>query len=257
MQNKLDDLFSLTEFLRFYPVDSPSNARQYILNPLGRGDQRVLTDLRSIMTTVALRRAKAACQSRRRSEIEQSVVLSPSERELYDRILIHAKKSRSESAQDASHILLRSIIKLRQICSHGTLNQTPQVRSDLQSLQQISNCRICGDSLPPMQIEADRDVQGGRLCYDCTLTWNNIATGSPSQHSLFDAVSHQTAGLSTVDNWMSIDAEVSVNDDVEINMYRDEAAVVKAGTSSKLEKVLFNLIDLQRTLDNDKTPVKR
>lgn len=260
MQNKLEDLFSLTEFLRFYPVDNSSNARQYILNPLGRMDQRVLIDLRSIMTTVALRRAKAACQSRRRSEIEVPVILSPNERERYDQILFYAKKMRSGSARDApSHVLFRSIIKLRQICSHGTLNQRPEIRSDLQILEQRSNCRHCGDALPssPMLIEADRDAQGSQLCYDCALTWNDLATDSSPQHPSFDASSHQTADLSTTEKWMSIDAAVSVNDDVEMDIDRDESSVMKAEESSKLEKVLSKLSDLQGLFNNDETPVKR
>lgn len=260
MQNKLEDLFSLTEFLRFYPVDNSSNARHYILNPLGRKDQRVLMDLRSIMTTVALRRAKAACQSRRRSEIEESVVLSSNERERYEQILFHAKKMRSESARDTpSHVLLRSIIKLRQICSHGTLNQTPETRSDLRILEQRSSCRHCGDSLAssPMQIEADQDLQEGQLCYDCALTWNDIATDSSPQNSSLDASSHKTASLSTVEKWMSMDVEVSENDNVEINLYRDESALMKAEKSSKLEKVLSSLSALQGVCNDDKTPVKR
>lgn len=242
MQNKLEDLFSLTEFLKFYPVDSYSNARQYILNPLGRKDQRVLTYLRSIMTTVALRRAKAACQIRRRSEIQELVVLSSDEREQYDRILFQAKQMRSKSTRDAPKALFRSIIKLRQICSHGKLNHPPETRSDRQTWGQTSNCRNCGDSLPrsPLSIEVDRGIHGGQLCYDCALSWNDIATDLSPHHSLLD-----------------VDAEVSENEDVEMDMYRDESSLLKAGKSSKLEKVLSNLFKRQRDFNDDRTPVKR
>lgn len=243
MQNKLEDLFSLTEFLRFYPVDNYSNARQYILNPLGRKDQHVLTYLRSIMTTVALRRAKAACQIRRRSEIQQLVVLSSDEREQYDRILFHAKKMRSKSTRDApAQVLFRSIIKLRQICSHGKLNHSPETRSDRQTWGQSSNCRNCGDSLPrsPMPIEADQDIQGSQLCYDCALSWNDIATDLSPHHSLLD-----------------VDAQVSENEDVEMDVYRDESPLLKAEKSSKLEKVFSNLFKRQRVFNDDRTPVKR
>lgn len=242
MQNKLEDLFSLTEFLKFYPVDSYSNARQYILNPLGRKDQRVLAYLRSIMTTVALRRAKAACQIRRRSEIQESVVLSSDEREQYDRILFHAKKMRSKSTRDApAQVLFRSIIKLRQICSHGKLNHLPETGSDRQTRGQTSNCRNCGDSLPrsPMSIEVDRDIQEGQLCYDCALSYD-IATDLSPHHSLLD-----------------VDAEVSENEDVEMDMYRDESPLLKTEKSSKLEKVLSNLFKRQRDFNDDRTPVKR
>lgn len=260
MQNKLEDLFSLTEFIRFYPVDNCSNTRRYILNPLGRNDKHALMDLRSIMTTVALRRAKAACQSSRRSEIEESVVLSPKERERYDQILSHARKLCSEFARDTpSHVLLRSIIKLRQICSHGTLNQTLETGIDLRILEQRPSCRHCGDSLhpSPMQIEADRDFQGAQLCYDCALTWGDIAIETSPGHSSLDSSSHQKAVLSTAENGMSIDEEVSVSGDIEIDMDRDESPVMKAENSSKLEKVLSKLIYLQGVFNNDDTPVKR
>ena len=259
MQNKLEDLFSLTEFIRFYPVDNSSNTRRYILGPLGRNDKHVLMDLRSIMTTVALRRAKAACQSSCRSEIEELVVLSSNERERYNQILSHARALCSEFTRDSPSHVLRSITKLRQICSHGTLNQTLETRIDLRILEQRPTCRYCGDSLhpSPMQIEPDQDVQGPQLCYDCALTWGDITTETSPKHSSFDASSDETAGLSTVEKWMSIDEEVSGSGDIDIDMARDESPVINAENSSKLQKVLSKLIDLQRVFNNDNTPVKR
>ena len=259
MQNKLEDLFSLTQFIRFYPVDNYSNTRRYILNPLGRNDKHVLMYLRSIMTTVALRRAKAACQSSRRSEIQELVVLSSKERERYDQILFHARTLCSKFARDSPSHVLRSITKLRQICSHGALNQTLETRINLQILEQRPSCRHCGDSLhpSPIQIEADQDVQGPQLCYDCALTWGDITTETSPKHSSFDASSHETAGLSTIEKWMSIDEEVSVNGDIEIDMVRDESPGMKADNSSKIQTVLSKLIYLQGVFNNDNTPVKR
>lgn len=259
MQNKLEDLFSLTEFIRFYPVDNCSNTRRYILNPLGRNDKHVLMDLRSIMTTVALRRSKAACQSSRRSEIEELIVLSSNERERYDQILSHARTLCSEFARDSSSHVLRSIIKLRQICSRGTLNPTLETRRDPRILEQRPSCRHCGDSLQPspMQIEADQYVQGPQLCYDCALTWGDATPETSPNHSSLDASFRETAVLSTDEKWMSIDEEVSVCGDIDIDMVRDESPVMNAENSSKLEKVLSKLIYLQGVFNNDNTPVKR
>lgn len=111
MQNRLEDIFSLTEFLRFYPVDNPLNTRQHILAPLGRKDHKILKDLQIIMSSIALRRSKMTCESRSRVERVEVVVLSPEEREQYKMFLLEAKEKRTRRGRDTrAQVLLRAIL---------------------------------------------------------------------------------------------------------------------------------------------------
>ena len=189
VQNKLEDLFSLTEFLRFYPVDSLSNTRRYILDPLGRKEQRGLTSLRSIMTILALRRSKVACQGWSRSERVELVRLSSEEREKYNLLLLQAKRMRSEATSNTiSQIVLRTLIELRQICSHNSRNLISDARNEIQHRAETPYCRRCGDSIDSqaIQIDAVQQVQRISLCHDCSLNWTDNNSDLFLQHSFSD-----------------------------------------------------------------------
>lgn len=252
MHNKLDDLFSLTAFLRFYPVDNDSNARRYILDPLGRKDPHVLADLRSIMTTVALRRIKLADQSRRRYERVESVVLTPAERGKYQEILQEARKTLDASTPDTpSSSLLRYLVRLRQICSHGIYNMVSNVT------ESVPTCCQCGDDLPSPKT-APRTVPMGqedRLCYDCGLA-SSESTSTPASDNLYD---NQT-GARIPSSAMEIDSGTDTISSYllsESYMSQDESVSKPINKSSKLEKVLSNLKELQQVSDDSQDPVKR
>lgn len=81
MQNILEAVCSLTEFLKFYPVDNPLATRQHIVASLGRKDHKILKGLRLIMSSIALRKSNITYESRSRAEQVEVVLLSPEERE--------------------------------------------------------------------------------------------------------------------------------------------------------------------------------
>lgn len=260
VQNRLEDLFSLTEFLRFYPVDNYSNVQRYILSPFRRKDKRVLTDFHSIMTTLALRRTKASCYRQRRSERVESIILSAKEREQYNLILQHVKKMRSRTAHDArSHILLRAIIKLRQICSHGTLSATSIFTNEAPYTEETLSCHQCGDSLPslPMQIEEPQDFQGAQLCHDCQLGSYNAAPDSSSLYSSFNGPLLQVHDSTNIKDSLRIEEIVYGSDSTGADKYQVKMPPTTYQTSSKLDKVLSNLIDLQQIRSEGEAPVKR
>ena len=254
MQNKLDDLFSLTTFLRFYPVDNDSNARRYILDPLGRKDPQVLADLRSIMTTVALRRSQVADQTRRRFEHVQSVVLSSAERGKYREILSHAKALLDQTTRsNASNTLLGSLLRLRQICSHGLQGKSSRITD------RTTRCSQCGDVLYnlPKVSKVVRIAPQDRLCYDCELAaGGNIPIpifGLSSFAPSGQKIDHFPPGVNSSMETRSPDTQSSTDD----CMNQDEPASKTIEQSSKLEKVVSNLLELRQNSDNSQIPIKR
>ncbi|KAH9208112.1 SNF2 family N-terminal domain-containing protein, partial [Leptodontidium sp. 2 PMI_412] len=119
VQNKLSDLFSLTQFLGFIPLENHANARKYILEPLSRRDPEGLENLRLALQTISLRRTKDLCSARRKIEAIEQVIVNVRERRCYNTTRAEAKKALgSATGKSQGEILLRAISTLRQICSH-------------------------------------------------------------------------------------------------------------------------------------------
>lgn len=252
VQNRLEDVFSLTEFLRFYPVDNPLNTRQHILAPLGRKDHKILKDLQIIMSSIALRRSKITCESRIRVERVEVVVLSPEEREQYKMFLLEAKEKRTRRGRNTrAQVLLRAILKLRQLCSHGTLNP----KTAVSSCKDISHCPQCGNPLPLFipkteAIQSVREDQEHRVCHDCTLIGNiNTPTVDSQDQSIGDYIELSSGPvMSGTDIYQDSSLASACSNGFEVK---------NDNKSSKLEKVLSTLVDLHTELDNQGAPVKR
>lgn len=252
VQNRLEDVFSLTEFLRFYPVDNPLNTRQHILAPLGRKDHKILKDLQDIMSSIALRRSKITCESRSRVERVEVVVLSPEEREQYKKFLLEAKEKRTRRGRNTrAQVLLHAILKLRQLCSHGTLNP----KTAVSSCKYISHCPQCGNPLPLFipkteAIQSVREDQEHRVCHDCTLSGNiNTPTVDPQDQSINDYIELSSGPvMSGTDIYQDSYLASACSNGFEVK---------NDNKSSKLEKVLSTLVDLHTELDNQGAPVKR
>ena len=249
VQNKLDDLFSLTEFLRVYPIDNDSNARQYILGPLGNKDPHVLSHLRSIMTTMALRRTKVLVQGQCRLERVETVILSPEEREKYCEVLSQANEMLGHVSQIVSSNLLGYLLKLRQICSRGLHN------SSWGHTVNLSTCTQCGDALSKSVHKEVQTVLQDQLCYDCELAASGtILTLGRSRGTLSGRkIKYSATGTSTDTDTISPSND-SLNDDYLI---REEPTFRTREKSSKLEKVLSNLRELQQNSKDSHDPIKR
>jgi len=138
VQNKLSDLFSLTQFLEFHPLDTHANARKYILEPLSRNDPQGLENLRLALHAISLRRARQACSTRQRFERVENVILNETEKELYVRTREQARKLAALSTGKAQgDVVLRAISTLRQICSHGD-----------STIPKSESCDKCGNPIP-------------------------------------------------------------------------------------------------------------
>ncbi|KIW20882.1 hypothetical protein PV08_01461 [Exophiala spinifera] len=141
IQNRLDDLGSLTRFLRLYPYDTPARFNQYIRGPAQAGDPSFLKALRVFVDSFTLRRLRDQIDLPERKDFVDLLDFSPEERQLHDffkeiahvqiQELAHMKQKNS----GVQHHVLRGIMTLRLICAHG---RDLLKEKDLEKLKGIS-----------------------------------------------------------------------------------------------------------------------
>ena len=256
VQNRISDLFTLTEFLRFYPVENRSNARRWILDPLGTKEEHALDNFRQLMKTIAIRRPKLSESNSNRSEREVQVYLSQAEREQYDSIRTKARETITRMGNcSSSHTLLSYILRMRQLCSHGWSGEPfhrgfDVLRKDLRS---TPACDRCADSLTLSEINnlASDAVDGPRYCLECAFE-EDISIGSATQSLSMPRITQQD--LTTLMPRVSEKFESLAHVDERMD---DRPKFADALTSSKIGSVLHNLFQLNRSLHSDKKPIKR
>ncbi|KIX01341.1 uncharacterized protein Z518_09066 [Rhinocladiella mackenziei CBS 650.93] len=141
IQNRLDDLGSLTRFLRLYPYDTPARFNQYIRGPAQAGDSSFLKLLRVFVDSFTLRRLRDQIDLPKKVDLVDHLTFSPAEKKLHDffKDLAHVKiqelASTKEKNSGVQHHVLRGIMTLRLISAHGRelLND-----KDLEKLKGIS-----------------------------------------------------------------------------------------------------------------------
>ena len=257
VQNKLDDLFTLTEFLGFYPVDNQANARRWILDPLGRKEEHALENLRLLMRTIAIRRPRLSESGCKRSEREVPVCLSQDERRQYGSTRTQALSMITRTGNKSSaHTLLSFILQMRQLCSHGLSGGAIVHRSNFP--QQGSTftivCDKCADNFNPVDSISltSTATDGPRYCSECAFE-DDISAALPTQFSSAQNAIYK--GITSVSQLeYQLDGEL---DDGVVEMEIDGPSISETQTSSKLDSVVSNLIQLDRARHNDGKPIKR
>jgi len=125
IQNRLDDLGSLTRFLRLHPYDTALRFNQYIRGPAQAGDPSFLKAIRVFVDSFTLRRLRDRIDLPKRNDHVDLLKFSKEERQLHDffKELSHVQiKELARTKQKNSgvqHHVLRGIMTLRLICAHG------------------------------------------------------------------------------------------------------------------------------------------
>jgi len=254
VQNKLSDLFSLTQFLGFEPLENHANARKYILELLSRKDSQGLENLRLALQVISLRRTKQSCTIRRRIEAVEQVILNERERHCYTATRDDAKKSLSSATgKSQGHILLRALSTLRQLCSHGgsIIDTTP----DSQPTRELNICDKCGDSIDT-QNDSQQSFHGAcghNMCYECTREQNGAED--------------TTLNCTPSACWICQEPVISVLEDIQQSRgnqlnstlmdWQPTTALTSTSHSSKIEKVVANLQKLEQASPaNRMEPIK-
>ncbi|KIV91772.1 hypothetical protein PV10_06278 [Exophiala mesophila] len=125
IQNRLDDLGSLTRFLRMYPYDTPARFNQFIRGPTQSDDPSFLKMLRVFVDSFTLRRLRDRIDLPKREDYIDLLKFSPQERRLHDffKEIAHVRIRELADTQGKNsgvqHHVLRGIMTLRLICAHG------------------------------------------------------------------------------------------------------------------------------------------
>ena len=252
VHNSLEDLFSLTEFLGFYPVENRLNARRWILDPLGVRDEHSIENFRMLVRSAMLRRSRGSERNGRRSELEVKVVLSSAERELYGSIRSKARTCLSP------HDRFSYILKMRQVCSHGLLGRGQRLENAA-AIREVCNgstvCHRCGEDLPPVLNRSSTfaSTNTPQFCFDCADEQGGIAKSITRSPSLRDSNCEEPISPGS-------DLDIEMLDDTsesDVGIGRNRTTVATPGPSAKINSVLGNLLKLQQERHHDLTPIKR
>ncbi|KAI1775166.1 SNF2 family N-terminal domain-containing protein [Hypoxylon cercidicola] len=251
IQNRLDDLGTLIEFLRVDPFDNPGVFRNTFLVPINKGHPSGWDRLKSLIKAITLRRTKDALTADlnlppRRERIHD-VHLDYEEKALYD--LVKQYFIRSINSDQLVMNTFQLILRLRQICNHGKDLLPQNLQAWLREasvfgdtiLPQLHRCEACNISLNG-EDESSYCVFScfHQVCRACLHNKDNPDGGSDSICPLCT-----TDGL---ENAEDMDADSTIAPELGSTRYRP---------SSKVKALLHNLwIDRQVATVPGKPPTK-
>ena len=256
IQNNLDDLFTLTEFLRFHPVENRQNARRWVLDPLGKVEEHAIENLRLLVRTVALRRSRDSEMRHVRSEVEVAVNLAYTERQQYNSIRARAQKMIAGAENTTSaHRLLSCILQMRQVCSHGLYGRASEtgIAANRGSLFSNTVCDKCLETFSgDLNVDTSLDEDSGsKYCQECAAEESRTASDPLSLQS---GICRNT---STPFPWTGVGVADVLSDNDGGNMDLGADTVPLPDGSSKIDSVVNNLLQLEQGRQYGPAPTKR
>ncbi|PYH49239.1 uncharacterized protein BP01DRAFT_287647 [Aspergillus saccharolyticus JOP 1030-1] len=142
IQNRLDDLFSVTRFLGLYPYDDRSRFGMHILSRFKMGDATVLASLRVLVDSFTLRRVKDKIDLPPRQDLIIMLKFSEKERQLHEffrkesnvMMRVIAGETKSQMKGRMYHHILKAMMILRQVSAHGKELLDPDDRKRIKGL---------------------------------------------------------------------------------------------------------------------------
>ncbi|KAK6839362.1 hypothetical protein PG987_005228 [Apiospora arundinis] len=127
IQNTLDDLRSLLDFLHFTPFSEPCFFRKHIIEPLHANSLESFRNLRLLLRITCFRRTAELLSLPNHEIKEVPVSLTETEAQLYDEILNCCKDefeeiSYGKSSKKRYTVLFAATMSLRRLCNHGTFS---------------------------------------------------------------------------------------------------------------------------------------
>ncbi|EOA86176.1 uncharacterized protein SETTUDRAFT_151209 [Exserohilum turcica Et28A] len=160
VQNRLEDLGALFNFIKLKPFDTPSGFNAHILNPFKNADPNVVKRLQLLVSTVTIRRTKEIIKDEVPKKIDYVIKLqfSKEERQLHDwfekdtqrKVLAvtHGDKMGGKSYAR----ILTAILNLRLICAHGRdlLSEEALKTTDGMTYEQPMEIEEDGQEMPQL-----------------------------------------------------------------------------------------------------------
>lgn len=127
VQNRLEDLGALFNFIRLKPFDSNAGFNQFILNPFKNADPEVVPKLQLLVSTVTIRRTKEIIKHAvpPKSDLIVRLPFSREEQQLHDWFERDTQRkvaavTQGDKLGGSSYAkILTAILNLRLICAHG------------------------------------------------------------------------------------------------------------------------------------------
>lgn len=127
VQNRLEDLASVTKFLKLFPYDDKSKFSAYILSRFKTGDTSVLASLRVLVDSFTLRRVKDKIDLPPRHDKIVMLNFSEKEKQLHEffrkesnvMMKVIANESKTTMGGRMYHHVLKAMMILRQVSAHG------------------------------------------------------------------------------------------------------------------------------------------
>ncbi|ORY85471.1 SNF2 family N-terminal domain-domain-containing protein [Protomyces lactucae-debilis] len=164
VQNGLNDLSALFNFLKLEPFDQRAVWSQYISQPMKQGDQVAVTRLQTLLKMRCLRRTKdyssdgkpseALMQMAPKTEETRLLKLDDEEQEIYNtHLAYYQRKTRGLGKAQTTINVLHCINRLRQICLHTGILATLDAKEaetsagKNESASDDRTCDFCGEEL--------------------------------------------------------------------------------------------------------------
>ncbi|KXG48353.1 SNF2-related protein [Penicillium griseofulvum] len=127
IQNRMEDLLSVTRFLRIVPYDQRSQFSQHISSPVKNGDPNVLARLRVLVDSFTLRRVKDKINLPPRKDNIITLRFTEKEQQLHDffraesnvMMSVIAGEDKRKMGGRMYHHVLKAMMILRQVSAHG------------------------------------------------------------------------------------------------------------------------------------------
>jgi SNF2 family DNA or RNA helicase len=127
IQNRLEDLLSVTKFLRLFPYDDRARFSHNVISPMKTGNANALASLRVLIDSFTLRRVKKMLDLPERTEKIVTLEFNEKEAQLHEffrnesnaMMGVIAKESRKTISGRMYHVVLKAMMILRQVSAHG------------------------------------------------------------------------------------------------------------------------------------------
>ncbi|KAI5861653.1 SNF2 family N-terminal domain-containing protein [Durotheca rogersii] len=182
IQNKLEDLSSLAQFLQLPPLSTKPAFQKHILDPLSEGGPDFAKPLRAYLEAYCLRRSENCLALPASRQENVTLQLTSEEQHLYDRLLKDTREqidSLVSNGSDTSSQLFTAMLRMRMLCNLGTFS-TVGARVDASGRQRVEiECERCSATQQGTLTLLD----GYSFCPDCGRPLNRVSPLPDSANS--------------------------------------------------------------------------
>jgi SNF2 family DNA or RNA helicase len=167
IQNRLDDLGSVTRFLRLYPFNERAQFAAHIIAPFKSESPQAVTTLRVLVDSFTLRRVKDRISLPPRHDQAVSLTFSDQEKKLHEffrkesnvMMNVIAGQTQEKISGKMYHLVLKAMMILRQISAHGKELLDPEDRERFRGLS-------ANDAIDLEEMDNNSNVAADKKAYE-------------------------------------------------------------------------------------------